>query len=524
MSQPQSNPDSQRPARGLLGAILSDPVLRQRLGQMPADEKTIAVSSDGAGEFSHPDWETPNNADSANLETLEVSHDTAASPCGGQDSGFVPLRRVATLGGGKDDQAEYRLVGRLGSGGTGIVYQAHQRAIDREVAIKALRLDLADQLSRDRFLAEARVIGGLDHPNVIALHEVCVDQSGGLFYSMKRIDGTSWDQQIGEKTERENLDTLLRVADAIRYAHSRRLIHRDIKPENVMLGKFGEVLLADWGLALNYGTRETACGSKHSIGGTPAYMAPELASGDHTSISFQTDVYLLGAILFQILTGHPPHDGPNLLACIHAAANNEIRPTTIEGELMDIAIKAMATGPQDRFASVQELIEAINNHRQHQQSGRLVERAHQRLAVATADNHYEDFRIVDALLMEALETWPGNKRALESRAKLQAKFAAAATAQGDLDLAISLYQAAGQSDSQAAQEVRRAREHRENEHHRASRYSALFTQSPEAGLLIQLSSGKVMEANEMFGELFGYSAEALVDREIKDLNLWAGPS
>ena len=97
------------------------------------------------------------------------------------------------------------------------------------------------------------MIGGLDHPNVIALHEVCVDSDGFLFYSMKRIEGTSWDQQISRNSVDENVKILLRVADAIRYAHSRGLVHRDIKPENVMLGQFGEVLVADWGLALRIG-------------------------------------------------------------------------------------------------------------------------------------------------------------------------------------------------------------------------------------------------------------------------------
>ena len=104
----------------------------------------------------------------------------------------MPSRLLAQLTEKMSGKVDYRLVGRLASGGTGVVYQAHQRALDREVAIKVLRNELADNdVARDRFLTEARVIGGLDHPNVIALHEVCIDASGHLFYSMKRIDGTS---------------------------------------------------------------------------------------------------------------------------------------------------------------------------------------------------------------------------------------------------------------------------------------------------------------------------------------------
>ncbi len=506
---------------GLLDAVLSNPQLRNQLGKMPPDEKTIALSSDGADKFAHPDWKS-GDLDGTVLETLEMpaaDGDAANVPT---DSGFIPSRQVATLGEAIRDGVDYRLVGRLGSGGTGIVYQAHQRAIDREVAIKVLRDELArNQLSRERFLTEARVIGGLDHPNVIALHEVCLDESGALFYSMKRIDGASWDQQISKMSEADNVDTLMRVADAIRYAHSRGLIHRDIKPENVMLGKFGEVLLADWGLAISHGAGELAGGVDQSIGGTPAYMAPELASSQQ--VSYQTDVYLLGAILFQILTGHPPHHGPSLLECIRAAARNEIRETDIEGELMDIAMTAMATNPQDRFASVDQMIEAVSDQRQHQQSVRLMRRACERMSQATADNHYEDFRVADALLSEALAVWPQNERALQGRVRLRTEFARAATEHGDLGLALSLYEAAGKGDSDAAANVRAEQARREAGHRQASKYSALFTQSPEAGLLIQMSTGQVVEANQMFGRLFGYAEDQVVGRQIAELNLWACP-
>ncbi len=517
------------PQRGLLGAVLSDPSLRERFDSQPADEATIALAVDPAERpvsvANKLSGGHPVAAEHANHETLEVSVTAELASSRSADRGFVPCRRVATLGDSSGDDVDYRLVGRLGSGGTGVVYQAHQRAIDREVAIKVLRDELVtSQNSRDRFLTEARVIGGLDHPNVIALHEVFVDPSGRLFYSMKRIDGASWDQQIEQKTACENVEILLSVADAIRYAHSRGLIHRDIKPENVMLGRFGEVLLADWGLAISHGSDEWADGVNHSIGGTPAYMAPELAAGDHASIGYETDVYLLGAILFQILTGYPPHDGETLLACIRAAARNEIRATTVEGELMDIAMKAMATDPEDRYRSVEDLIRAVSDQKQHEQSVRLVRRACERITTATSDNHYEDFRVADALLMEAITIWPDSAHALSARVKLQTKFAESATARGDLDLAISLYQAAGKGDSQEAQEVRLERQRRETHHQRASRYSALFTKSPEAGLLIQVSTAMVVEANEMFGQLFGYANNEVVGRLIPELNLWACPS
>jgi PAS domain S-box-containing protein len=281
--------------------------------------------------------------------------------------------------------------------------------------------------------------------------------------------------------------------------------------------------MADWGLAISHDRDQSAMGVSHSIGGTPAYMAPELAAGMHDAVCYQTDVYLLGAVLFQILTGYPPHRGKSLLACIHAAAHNEIQPTDVDGELMEIAMQAMATDPADRFASVDEFISRIRNQRKHEDSTRLVRRACDRLARATDANQYEDFRIADALLGEAIDVWPANRQAHQARKRLQMSFAESATLRGDLDLALSIYEAAGESDSDEAKRVRRLRSSRDESHRRVSRYSALFTQSPEAGLLLELSSGKVVEANEMFGRLFGYAEEDVVGKPIAELNLWADP-
>lgn len=508
---------------GLLGTILNNPQLRRQLGSMPADEKTIALSPGETDGFSHPSWKI-GDSNSAELETFELDLDPSMLAAPLSDSGFVPERKISDLGSQAGDDIDYRMVGRLGAGGTGVVFQAHQRAVDREVAVKMLRSELAQKASsRERFLTEARVIGGMDHPNVIALHEVYRDAQGGLFYSMKRIDGTSWDQQIGEMKLSQNVDTLLRVADAIRYAHSRGLVHRDIKPENVMLGRFGEVLLADWGLAISHQEAEDAGDIHQSIGGTPAYMAPELASGMAASITFQTDVYLLGAILFQILTGHPPHHGRTLLECIHAAAHNVIRETEIEGELMDVALRAMQTQPKDRFADVDGFIDAIKDQRTHDESDRLVRRAAARVAGSSGGGHYEDYRIADALLAEAIDVWPGNSRAIQTRLKLQMDHAKLAADRGDLDLAYSIYEAAGVTDSDEAAIVQLERIRRDASRQQVSRYSALFTHSPEAGLLVQMSSGKIVESNLAFARLFGYTEDQVVGKPIAELNLWACP-
>ena len=507
--------------KGLLSSVMADAELKVRLEQMPSDEKTVTICSVTGTKFMHPSWRRSGDDYSAS-ETLDLITESSEAPVSQIDKGFVPVRRLAELTDMTAEEIDYRIVGRLGSGGTGVVYQAHQRALDREVAIKVLRDELAcHDVSRERFLTEARVIGGLDHPNVIALHEVCIDANGFLFYSMKRIDGTSWDQQIKDMSISENLNILLRVADAIRYAHSRGLIHRDIKPENVMLGKFGEILVADWGLALTVGSPDLRFGVKQSIGGTPAYMAPELADGLHSATTYQTDVYLLGGILFEVLTGHPPHDGKNLLVCLQAAARNVIRDTHVEGELMDIARKALADEPTDRYESVDAFIAALNHQRKHDDSARLVRRARARLESAKDAHQYEDFRVADALLMEALDIWPDNAPAADARSDLQTRFAAAATKRGDFDLALSIYESAGEADSDLAKSVHELRAARVSNDQRVSRYSDLFTKAPEAGLLIRMDGACVVEANEAFGQMFGYANEDLVGKSILDLNIWA---
>jgi len=227
------------------------------------------------------------------------------------------------------EKADYELTSRLGEGGMGIVYAARQAAIDRTVAVKMLKPRAAgDEIEREKFLSEAVVTGDLEHPNIVPIYNLGKTESGHLFYSMKRVQGTPWDTVIAEKTFAENIETLMKVADAVALAHSRGVIHRDLKPENVMLGDFGEVLLMDWGLAVSLGVASRGIG----MGGTPAYMAPEMAAGPIERIGFASDIYLLGAILYEIITDQPPHLGKNVVQCLLAAAKNEIQPTEKSGE------------------------------------------------------------------------------------------------------------------------------------------------------------------------------------------------
>ena len=148
-------------------------------------------------------------------------------------------------------EADYELLSELGKGGMGIVHNARQASIGRTVALKKIKPEKAGEPEAQRtFHAEAVVTGDLEHPNIVPIYDMGEDDTGVLFYAMKRVKGRPWDKVIGEKSFDENLEIWMKVADAVAFAHSRGVVHRDLKPENVMLGDFGEVLLMDWGLAL----------------------------------------------------------------------------------------------------------------------------------------------------------------------------------------------------------------------------------------------------------------------------------
>lgn len=336
---------------------------------------------------------------------------------------------------------EYELIKVLGEGGMGVVYDAKQMSVDRSVAVKMLKPKTAgDEKQRQKFLAEAVVTGELDHPNIVPIYDVGTSERGLLFYSMKKVKGIPWMKLIQQKSIPENLDTLMKVADAVAFAHSRGVIHRDLKPENVMIGDFGEVLVMDWGLALpapGYNKSDTISPA-HSMGGTPAYMAPEMASGPLEKISFSSDVYLLGAILYEILTGRAPHTGKNTMQCLFAAAKNEIRPAEKKGELMDIALKAMATDPKLRHQDVRAFQDAIREYRTHIESIALSTSAAEELARAEKLDDYQAYSRAMFGFSEALKQWDENPRAKAGLSDARLKYAASALRKGDYDLGISL--------------------------------------------------------------------------------------
>jgi len=354
-------------------------------------------------------------------------------------------------------QSDYRLVRLLGKGGMGNVYVARQGSLDRLVALKVIKpleeekkkhfkqrgnLEQVEQERRLQFISEAVVTGDLDHPNIVPIHDIAVTGDNTLFYSMKRVSGTPWSKVIDEKSRDENIDILLKVCDAIGFAHTRGVVHRDIKPENIMLGEFGVVMVMDWGLALakpEFKKLESVHQSTR-LGGSPAYMAPEMALGPVGRIGPESDVYLLGATLFQIITSWAPHYASNVSECLKAVASNKIRdvPKEHHGELLQIALKALATRPEDRYRDVVSFQQAIRNYRSHSESIALAARAQDDLERAGQTSTYDDYSRAMFGFEEAIALWDGNTRAIEGSAAAKLKYAEAAHAKGDFDLGLSL--------------------------------------------------------------------------------------
>lgn len=353
----------------------------------------------------------------------------------------VPLRDVVGPKATRDGSADYELLDVIGEGGVGIVYEARQNSIDRTVAVKMLRSvsNEADRSYRNKFLAEAVITGDLEHPNIVPVYDLALSSDDAVFYSMKRVQGTPWNEVLAKRSIRENLEVLMRVADALAFAHSRGVIHRDLKPENVMLGDFGEVLVMDWGIAVATSQFRKAdqVAVTGGLGGTPAYMAPEMVTGPSEKIDFRSDVYLLGAILFEIVTGLPPHPGDDAMECLYAAARNEILDVEEAGELIQVAYQALSTKPDDRFESVAEFQAAVREYLSHSDAIALADQASRDLAAAQTSKDYRDFARSVFGFEESIALWPGNISAVEGLARAREGYALAALERDDFDLGIS---------------------------------------------------------------------------------------
>lgn len=356
-----------------------------------------------------------------------------------------------------DSPPDYQILRRLGEGGMGVVYRAEQVSLARTVALKMIKPAKATNATeQEKFTGEAIITSHLDHPNIVPIHDLAQDAKGCLFYTMRQVSGTPWSDVFDGKSLQENLDILLDVADAVAYAHSRGIIHRDIKPENVMLGDYGEVILMDWGLAA--AVDEDVPGPRiryeNALAGTPAYMAPEMAAGRPEDIGRHSDIYLLGGILFEIVTGQQPHIGGSVRECLRNAVENIIEEPWIRSELVQTALKAMATEPADRHASVKDFQQAI---REHAASIVHATRARKDFLKAKESQRYEEYARALFGFQAALEAWPENAEALSGERDVRLAYARFALERGDLGLAEALLTGDDPEQAGLLREVRAAR-------------------------------------------------------------------
>jgi len=284
----------------------------------------------------------------------------------------------------------YKLTRLHATGGMGRVWLARDNAIGRNVALKELRPETPSAPGIwNRFLNEAKVTGQLEHPGIVPVYEVDADDSDRPFYTMRFVKGQTLHDAIRDFTTlrtngksspmglRDLITALIGVANAIGYAHSRGVLHRDLKGQNVVLGDYGEVIVLDWGLACIVGTAEVdddqlpVSGSGVSeqtnagqVIGTPAYMSPEQALGQPEKMNAQTDVFGLGGILYEILTGQAPFKGPTVLETLEKAkACNPASPRLIWADapkpLEAICLRALSKDQAERYDSAIEFADDL---------------------------------------------------------------------------------------------------------------------------------------------------------------------
>src|SRR5262245_38923912 len=225
------------------------------------------------------------------------------------------------------DFGEYELLEEIGRGGQGVVYRARQKSLNRTVALKIISLgQWASKEHLKRFRREAEAAARLEHPGIVPIHEVG-ERDGQCYFSMKFVEGGQLDEVAKRKPMpiRDAVELIAKVARTVHYAHEHGILHRDIKPGNILLDAKGKPHLTDFGLA-RLVESESSVTETLDVLGTPSYMAPEQAVGNNAAVSRVTDVYGLGAVLYQLLTGHPPFAGGTTYETIKLLEETEPRP------------------------------------------------------------------------------------------------------------------------------------------------------------------------------------------------------
>jgi len=367
----------------------------------------------------------------------------------------------------------FRLVRLAGEGGFGEVWEAVQLSLGRTVALKrpprsrsqGPMLTPSESLPADLFRQEALITARIEHPNVPPVYDLGLDADGQPVLAMRFARGRSWlDLLRDDRHSMELPDYLAKhlriftsVLHAVSYAHSCGIVHRDLKPSQVVVGEYGEVFVIDWGLAIRWGDvspsepahRATWTGvpdihSATSPAGTLAYMAPEQTEHTASRIGPWTDIYLLGGILYFILTGSPPHPSGSSSQAYHLAVEGSVRPireaapgVDLPVELTDLTMRCLSPAVSDRPPSAPAVLQSLEDYLagtgRRRESAAIVESVRQRLQQAAGN--YQEYGDLLAEILRAQTLWSGNPAAPALMEQVRSEFAHAALRNGDLVLA-----------------------------------------------------------------------------------------
>src|SRR6266581_1187633 len=293
-----------------------------------------------------------------------VQADNANAPADGKTT--MP---TATLLG---EFGDYELLEEIGRGGQGVVFRARQKSLNRIVALKVIGLgQWASKAHLKRFRREAEAAASLEHPGTVPIHEVG-ERDGSCYFSMKFVEGGQLDEVVKRSpmSTRRAAELIAKVARTVHYAHEHGILHRDLKPGNILLDPKGEPHLTDFGLA-RLVESESSVTQTLDVLGTPSYMAPEQAAGNNTAVSSNTDVYGLGAVLYQLLTGQPPFAGGTTYETIKLLLDTEPRQPRllnpkIDRDLSTICLKCLEKDPNRRYSSALALAEDLERWLKHE--------------------------------------------------------------------------------------------------------------------------------------------------------------
>src|SRR5947208_2414402 len=300
--------------------------------------------------------------DCGSVENTETSEANAA----------LHIKQAPRLTKTPADFGDYELLEEIGRGGQGVVYRAHQKSLNRTVALKIIGLGhWATETHLKRFRLEAQAAASLEHPGIVPIHEVG-ECEGSCYFSMQFVEGGQLDEVVRREPMpiRRAVQLIAKVARIVHYAHEHGILHRDIKPGNILLDQNGEPHLTDFGLARLVETESTVTRTMEVLG-TPSYMAPEQAVGETKKLTSAADVYGLGAVLYQLLTGQPPFAGGTTYETIRLLLEREPRQPRflnpkVDRDLSAICLKCLEKDPKRRYASALAVAEDLKHWLKHE--------------------------------------------------------------------------------------------------------------------------------------------------------------